>query len=87
MSTNEAEDKPVLISIDYHSIVHGDDEVITHHDITLTRLEMRALMVWFAKQTPGRTPSENCMSGINRLYALFSGANQAIDDLYTTRKE
>jgi len=83
MSTNDTEEKPVLISIDYHSA--DDDEIITHHDITLTRLEMRALTVWFAKQSPGKMPSENAMSGANRLYALFSKADNAIDDLYTER--
>ena len=74
------EDKPVLISLDYHSTVHCDDEVITHHDVALTSCEMRALMVWLSRQTPGRVASENTMSAVNRLYWMFSGASQAIDE-------
>ncbi len=76
MSTTICEDHTVMMSIDYH----GLDEVVDHQDCTMTRNEMRAIMVWITTLTFGDTPSQNCVTGLGKLYHLLRTSNNSITD-------
>ncbi len=76
MSTTLCKDNSVLLSVDYH----GLDEVVDHQDVMMTRNELRAVMVWLAKLTISGLPSENCVSGINKIYHLFRTSNNEVSE-------
>ncbi len=71
------ETKTVKLELHYH----GSDEVITCHNTTMTRNEMRALMVWLATRTNAKSLSENCAVATTRLYYLLKAANTDITEL------
>ncbi len=75
MSNNRSENT-VLVSVDYH----GQDEVVDHQDVTMTRNELRAVMVWMSRLTISGLPSENCVLGVNKIYHLLTKSNSEVTE-------
>ncbi len=76
MSSNNQKDHTVLLSVDYH----GEDEVMDHQDVTMTRKELRAVMVWISRLTVGSFPSDNCATGAHKIYSLLQRSNNSVTE-------
>jgi hypothetical protein len=68
----------VQISLDYHSA--DGKEIIQHHNTSMTRNEMRALMVWMGRLKVSDFPSENAAVAAARIHSLLSTANREITE-------
>ncbi len=64
----------VMISLDYH----GEDETSNRADVVMTRMEMRALLVWMGKKNIRDFPSENAAVAFSKVWGLISRSEQAI---------
>ncbi len=63
-----------MISLDYHGI----DEIVNRQETTLTRNEIRSLMIWMQKQRGKYFPSENCEVAFVKLHWLLIQAHNDI---------
>ncbi len=71
-----SEDHTVMISVDYH----GTDEVVDRQEVTMTRNEMRAIMVWITKLRFGDCPSQNLITGLGKFYHLLRTSNTSVTE-------
>lgn len=67
----------VMISLDYH----GSDEIITRHETMMTRMEMRALMLYMLKRHIRDFPCENCAIAFSKIAWMLRAVEHTICDM------